>query len=308
MRFLRNKAVLAGISVAVAAAILATVFVALRQGGANPIAQLDSDSASSARTVSVPPITRQTSGASAEKENAGSQAAAALDVGGNPVKQTAAGGETAANQNGSTGSGSSKSGTASTAKGPTTTVSQQPDGTQSKTSTANPNNPADGTADGWTPPPPGVGTGALIGSGSESVKIDTNPSVETLQRTLGLLVGSQLQNDGYTTLYPNAGSVRDLVESAIQKYADTGAIQLDTSSWGLPSLVGYYNVRVSAQGSNAAEAAIYIADYMEKDFVFNDKVSLVFNVAKDGWLSVYQKDGYFYILFAVVDKGYSSFG
>ena len=303
MRFLKNKTVLAGISVAVAAAILTTVFVTLRHNSEGPVARLDSNSASSARTASVPPITKPSGEVSSEKAKAGAQETAALDVGGNPVKQTAAGGTTATNQNGSVGAGASKSGTASKVSGPSASVTQHPDGTQSKSSTANPNNPADGTADGWAPPAPGEGLGPLISEGFESVAVNIDPSVEKLQCEVAFQAGSDLPNAGYNTLYPNGAPDR-LVEDAIAVYAKTGVITLNPSSYGLPGLVA----KIPASGSNAKVAGDYVANHMVNDPIFNEKVRTTFNVCKDGWLSVYQKDGFFYILFAVVDKGYSSFG
>ena len=98
-----------------------------------------------------------------------------------------------------------------------------------------------------------------------------------------------------------------MVEAAIKVYAETGVITLNPANYGLPKLVGYYNAKMPANGANVAEAGDYVAKYMENDPTFNNKVKTTFNVYKDGWLSVYQKGGYFYILFAVVDKGYSSF-
>ena len=99
-----------------------------------------------------------------------------------------------------------------------------------------------------------------------------------------------------------------MVEDANRNYARTGIITLNPISYGLPKVVGYYNVRLPATGTNAIEAGEYISEYMKVDPVFNEKIETVFAIPKDGWLSVYQKDGYFYILFVVVNIGYSSFG
>jgi len=197
--------------------------------------------------------------------------------------------------------------TASQQKPPSTDVTITPDSTVSKDTTPISENPTDQTdSTGWTPPPPGVGTGELIWEGAENIPIDISPAVETLQRDVGLLVGNNLLNAGYNTIYPNA-SPRDLVEDANRNYARTEIITLDPANYGLPKVVGSYNVRLPAVGTNTVEASNYISEYMKSDTVFNDKIKTVFSIPKDGWLSVYQKDGYFYILFAVVDIGYSSY-
>jgi len=193
-------------------------------------------------------------------------------------------------------------------KPPSVGVTIIPDPTEPKDTSPTPDNPEDqASPTGWTPPPPGVGTGELIWEGAENIKIDISPSVETLQRDVGLLVGNNLLNAGYNSIYPNA-SPRDLVEEAIMNYARTGIITLNPANYGLPEVVGYYNVKLPATGTNVVEAGEYISECMKVDPVFNEKIETVFAIPKDGWLSVYQKDGYFYILFVVVDIGYSSFG
>jgi hypothetical protein len=194
-----------------------------------------------------------------------------------------------------------------TQKAPSAVVTIIPDTTKPKTTTPAPSNPQDKTdPTGWVPPPPGVGAGALIWEGAENIAINTAKSVETLQRDLGLLVGSLLLEEGYSSLYPNA-SPRDLTEDANKNYARTGNLVLNPSAYDLPKVVGTYSVKLPATGSNIFEAADFILEFMKSDPKFNEKVRTVFATPKDGWLSVYQKDGYFFILYVAVDIGYSSF-
>ncbi|MHB1454212.1 MAG: hypothetical protein ACYCYM_09725 [Saccharofermentanales bacterium] len=198
--------------------------------------------------------------------------------------------------------------TATAQKPPSAAVTVVPDSPVPKDTTPVPENPEDRqTADGWTPPPPGEGTGDLIWEGAENIPIDGSAAVEALHRELGFYVGNGLIEAGYTSIYPNA-SPRDLVEDAARVYARTGNIVLNPASYGLPKVVGYFAVRLPATGSNVVDAGNTIIEYMKSDAVFNQKVQTVFSVTKDGWLSVYQKDGYFFILFVVVDIGYDSFG
>lgn len=157
------------------------------------------------------------------------------------------------------------------------------------------------TPDEWQPLPPGQGTGEQIGSGFESIPIDMG--ADKLQGEVGLLAGSYLL-ERYNTIYPDAETPRAMVEAAVKQYAATGQVILEPSQYGLPKLVGEYHARIKATGSNAAEAARYVADYMIGDQTFNSKIATEFSSYKDGYLAVYQKDGYFYILFAVIDKGY----
>jgi hypothetical protein len=251
----------------------------------------------------LPPNTHSEAQNPIENQN---EKAPILDVSGNPVSKLP-------NKTGSVkpteNPNKTTSSNPSTPKPPSADALVTPDGTQPKGDEPNPTNPADqNDPNGWTPPPPGVGTGELISQGAESIKIDINTSIETLQRAVGLQVGSNLLNAGYNTLYPNAGAPQDMVEAAVKNYANTGTVTLNPVSYGLPKIVGHYNIKLTAQGTNVSEAGKYIFEYMKNDKNFNDMVKSTFNVYKDGWLSVYQKDGYFYILFAVIDKGYSSFG
>lgn len=191
---------------------------------------------------------------------------------------------------------------------PTTSVTTVPDSPVVKDTTPITTNPEYKTdSSGWTPPPPGQGTGELIWEGAENIKIDSSTSVETLQTDLGYLVGRELLNAGYNTLYPNA-SPGKLVDDANMNFARTGIMTLDPASYGLPEVVGYYSAKLPVKGENIVEAGDYIFDYMKSDPIFNDKVRTVFSTPKDGWLSVYQKDGFFYILYAAVNQGYSSYG
>jgi len=199
--------------------------------------------------------------------------------------------------------------TTSTQKPPSIIVTSSPDGTLPKDSEPSPANPtAQNDPNAWTPPAPGEGTGGLIDEGFESIKVNIDKSVETFQPEMGLLVGSELINAGYNTIYPNAGAPRDMVENAVKNYATTGSITLTPTNYGLPKIVGSYNLKLATKGTNVAEASKYVFEYIKNDKLFNDKVKADFKIYKDGWLSVYQKDGYFYIIFAVIDKGYSNMG
>ena len=140
----------------------------------------------------------------------------------------------------------------------------------------------------------------------ENIPVDCNPSVEESHIAMGLVVGSNLEKAGYYSLYTNAGAPREMVIDAVKNYAYTGNVSLTPSNYSLPALVGEYHVKLQVKGSNVAESAEYISDYMKNDKAFNDKVNTVFSQYKDGFLSVYQKDGYFYVLFAVIDKGYTN--
>ena len=156
-------------------------------------------------------------------------------------------------------------------------------------------------------PPADVGTGDLISEGFENEPIDISANVTTLQTSLGFVIGDELLNSGYNTLIPNAGSTKQLVEDAVKIYANTGNVSLNPASYGLPKLIASYNIKIKAQGTNALESGKYIANYIKNDATFNNLVTQKLGIPKDGYVAVYQKDGYFYVLFAVIDKGYSSF-
>ena len=309
-KILKSKLFLSGISIVMVAVTVVSV-VLINTSEKIPIASLPVDSSNRAETssVSIAPIDEKASYTSSTENETNDEVPSIIDVGGNPVKQT--GTTTTAVVDGDSKTISSDT-HVSTQKPPSVEVNVTSDSTQAKDTEPNPmlstNSNYPSNPDDWTPPAPGVGTGELISSGFESIKINTDKSVETMQREIGLLVGSKLLNAGYNTLYPNAGAPQDMVEASVKNYANTGTVTLDSASYGLPKIVGYYNIKLTANGANVAEAGNYIFEYMKNDKVFNDKVKSTFTVYKDGWLSVYQKDGYFYILFAVIDKGYSSFG
>lgn len=261
----------------------------------------------------VPPVKDRTEGATAQTQlDETMKNSLILDVGGNPKYGESGQINTPAyteTSDGLTANKGTKPGstTSSTTRGPSAVVTIIPDATKPKTATPNPSNPQDKSdPTGWVPPQPGEGAGVLIFEGPESIAINTDKSVETLQRDLGLLVGYLLLEEGYNSLYPNA-SPRDLAEDANKNYARTGNLVLNPSLYDLPKVVGTYSVKLPATGTNSIEAADYISEFMKSDPVFNEKVRTVFATPKDGWLSVYQKDGFFYILYVAVDIGYSSF-
>jgi hypothetical protein len=161
----------------------------------------------------------------------------------------------------------------------------------------------DGFGD-WTPPPPGQGI-ELISEGYENIPVNIDAWVETLQPDIAAVAGSNLLMAGYDSLYPNAIPVSQMTENAVKRFAETGDVVLKPDVYGLPGLVGYYSARITASGTNAREAGDYIAGYMMADAEFNRMADTVFSIYKDGWIAVYQRDGYFHVLFAVVDKGYS---
>lgn len=234
-------------------------------------------------------------------------AAPVLDVGGNPGKAPDGNAVQGQNKADAGNDTDAEQGTVTTSAAnlPSVKVDVESDGEQPKkaptttTTTAN---------TGWTPPAPGEGTGELISSGLESIPVSSDSSVEQLQPDIGFEVGGKLIDAGYNTLYPDAGTPKDMVEDAVKSYAETGAVKLNSDRYGLPAIVGYYNIKLPVQGANAAEAANYIFNYMKNDAVFNQQVKTVFTKYQDGFLSVYQKGGYFYVLFAVINKGYSNVG
>ncbi|MHB8964269.1 MAG: hypothetical protein ACYC5K_14070 [Saccharofermentanales bacterium] len=190
---------------------------------------------------------------------------------------------------------------------PSANVTTVPDNPVPTAATPDADNPSDASdPDDWTPPPPGEGIGEQITVGFESIPVDTNSSIEKLQVEVGLQTGTLLLEGGYYTLYPNASPMR-LVEDAIVGFARENKIVLNPADYGLPKVVGVYSAVIPAQGTNVLEAADAVFEFMKNDDVFNQKVETVFSEPKDGWLSVYQRNGYFYILYVVVDIGYSGF-
>ena len=312
-QFLKSKKILLGATAILVAAILVIgVFILLKNNQPSNATFTDPIPTSSEIDLKIPSVSSILP--EGTKPTIGNQTndIPLLNVGGDPKKEPLKQTEPGTNQTGEP-NGTSPVATPQTnptspvQKPPSVGVTIIPDPTQPKDTSPTPENPADqASPTGWIPPPPGVGTGELIWEGAENIKIDISPTVETLQRDVGLLVGNNLLNAGYNSIYPNA-SPRDLVEDANRNYARTGIITINPISYGLPKVVGYYNIRLPATGTNAVEASNYISEYMKSDTVFNDKIKTVFSIPKDGWLSVYQKDGYFYILFVVVDIGYSSY-
>jgi len=138
----------------------------------------------------------------------------------------------------------------------------------------------------------------------EDIPVSADKSIKKPQPEIGFIVGANLENAGYNTLFTNAGTPRQMVVEAVKNYADTGRVSLKPADYGLPALVGEYHVKLPVKGTNVKESAKYISDYMRNDRAFNNKVNTVFSQYKDGFLAVYQKDGHFYVLFAVIDKGY----
>ena len=309
-----NKKVLLGATATLVAAILGVgVFITIKNTRPSNQTLFDSTSASSEMEIKPPEVSLILPDVSKPTAKDQTYDIPLLDVGGDPKKEPLKQIEPDTSQAGAP-NGSSPVATPQTnptsalQKPPSAGVTIIPDPTQPKDSSPTPDNPADqASPTGWTPPPPGVGTGELIWEGAQNIKIDISPSVETLQRDLGYLVGSKLLDAGYNSIYPNA-SPRDLTEDANRNYASTGNITLTPESYGLPKVVGCYNARLPATGTNILEAGNFIFEYMKSDPVFNDKIKTVFSIPKDGWLSVYQKDGCFYILYVSVDIGYSSFG
>ena len=144
----------------------------------------------------------------------------------------------------------------------------------------------------------------VVSEGFEKIPISSDKSIDMLQPEIGLLIGSNLERAEYFTLFTNAGAPRQMVEDSVKHYAYTGSVSLNPASYGLPALVGEYHIKLPVRGANVKEAAKHISDHMRNDKAFNDKVNTVFSQYKDGFISVYQKDGHFFVLFAVIDKGY----
>lgn len=208
-----------------------------------------------------------------------------LDVDGNPNRPSSTTG-------GASGCGSSNAGNApaNTQRPPSVIVEEATIPAETKDAQPNPQ-----------PPPDEI---VVVSEGADSIPVNADKSIEKLQPEIGLLVGTNLENAGYNTLFMNAGLPRQMVEDAVKNYAQTGRVSLNPANYNLPALVGEYHVRLPVRGTNAPQAAKAISDHMRNDRAFNDKVATVFNQYKDGFLAVYQKDGYFYVLFAVIDKGY----
>ena len=305
---LKNKKFLLGaVATLVVVIIISGVFITLKAPRPGNQASSESTSASSEMELKIPSISSILPDGTIIPDESQTDKIPMLNIGGDPKQEPQNQTGVTTSQAGTSSDAASTAPTSAIQKPPSVSVTTVPDSTVSKDTTPIPENPADQPdATGWTPPPPGVGTGELIWEGAENIIIDISPTIETLQRDVGLIVGNNLLNAGYNSIYPNA-SPRDLVEDANQNYARTGIITLNPASYGIPKVVGSYNVRLPAAGTNAVEASNYISEYMKSDTVFNEKINTVFSIPKDGWLSVYQKDGYFYILFAVVDIGYSSY-
>lgn len=196
---------------------------------------------------------------------------------------------------------------AATKTPPSANVTTVPDNPVPTAATPDADNPSDASnPDDWTPPPPGEGTGEQITIGFDSIPVDTNSSIEKLQAEIGLQTGTLLLEGGYYTLYPNASPMR-LVEDAIVGFARENKIVLNPADYELPKVVGVYSAVIPAQGTNVLEAADAVYEFLKNDDVFNQKVETFFSEPKDGWLSVYQRNGNFYILYVVVDIGYSGF-
>lgn len=310
---LKSRKFLIGSAAALALIAFVTVVCILTtHEGRSTIARAGS-SGNSSTNIEAPAIAKADENVTSGSPNSVGVSQLSLDVAGSPSGSAAA--SASGNKQytgGVNGSSSGKGGTAASSKNkPSVSVSVTPHGTQSKSTSPTPSKSTGSNyptnPDGWTPPPPGQGTGSLISSGAESIPINPDSSVETLQCDLGLQVGSNLLQAGYNTLYPN-GCPEKMVEDAIKVYADIGKISFNPSKYGLPKLVGYYNAKIPAKGPNVSVAGNYIASYIENDATFKSDLKTIFSVYKDGWLSVYQKGGYFYILFAVVDKGYSNLG
>ena len=239
-------------------------------------------------TISVPSVKPDGNSKSTEKpvDSSVPDGVAMLDVGGNPngssnVPSGTNSGNSATNNYSETVDNPSQN-------QPFVDVGVVPDAVENKDEPPNPQPPPDGFVQ--VPPEP----------------INPDKSVEKPLTEIGLLVGANLEKAGYNTLFLNAGSPREMVENAVKNYAQTGNVTLNPSAYGLPELVGEYHIKLAVKGVTITESAKYISDYMIADKAFNDKVKTVFNQYKDGYLSVYQKDGNFYVLFAVIDKGYVS--
>jgi len=208
-----------------------------------------------------------------------------LDVGGNPTL----GPNTNNATNNNNSQNNSNNSNQATQKPPSVTVDIIKDTTQPKptptptiTDPSYPTNPDD-----WTPPPSGVGTGEPISEGFENEPIDISTNITTLQTNLSFVIGDELLNGGYNTLIPNAGSAKQLVEDSVKVYAESGNVNLNPASYGLPKLIAFYNIKIKAQGTNALEAGKYIANYMKNDSTFNNMVSAKLGMPKDGYVAVY---------------------
>lgn len=311
---LKNRKFLIASGAALALIVLVTVVCILTTHTGRAAIARAGGSGSSGVTVNAPAIAKADENGTSGSSDATGASLLSLDVAGNPSGSAAAsagGGKQGASNTNASAGGKGSAAVGSSKNDPSVSVSVTQDGTQSKNTSPTPskstgsNYPSD--PDDWAPPAPGEGTGSMISSGTDSIPISTDPSVDTLQLALGLQVGCNLLNAGYNTLYPD-GCPETMVEDAAKVYADTGKISLDPSKYGLPKLIGYYNAKTPAKGPNVTAASSYIASYMENDAVFKSDLKTIFSVYKDGWLSVYQKGGYFYILYAVVDKGYSDLG
>jgi hypothetical protein len=303
------KILTATVSGVVALAITAT---AICIGLNKPLSAKTSDNTlkDSTNVVVSVPTTNDISDVSSKKPNNGQ---ITLDVGCNPTSISNNSTDNNNSQKSNNNSSINASNSSSSQKPPSVTTDTSKDTTQPKDTTPAPNPPTTSdpnyptNPDDWTPPPPGVGTGEIISEGFENEPIDISANITTLQTSLSLIIGDELLNSGYNTLIPNAGSTKQLVEDAVKVYADTENVRLNPASYGLPKLITSYNIKIKAQGTNALESGKYIANYMKNDAIFNNLVTERLGIPKDGYVAVYQKDGYFYVLFAVIDKGYSSF-
>ena len=224
-----------------------------------------------------------------------------VDVGGNPGRRPEVSTVTSADET------TSHNDTVSAQLPPSTTITTQKDDVQSKDTepkhppvesqnTDYPNNPND-----WIPPPPGVGTGDQLNSGYEHIIVSPDKSIVALHEDIAAVVTSNLANSGYFADFW-AGEVKNFVVDAVQNYAETDKIILHPEKYSLPKVTAQYNVKINAKGTNAKEAGNYVYDYLIHDQVFKDKINGEFANGNRGYLSVYQSDGYYFILAVMVDK------
>ena len=186
-------------------------------------------------------------------------------------------------------------------KPPSTTITVDKDKTESKNTTPSPSKPADPTTPGddW-PPPPGTGMGDLISEGFDKVPVNPDKSVETEQENIASVIKNHFAEDKVYNSF-DAGEVMDFVLDGVKNYAKTGTVNLNPSKFGLPKVTGQYQAKIQAKGTNAQAAGDYVYDYLKSDQTFQSKLKGEFGNGNYGYLSVYQKGGYYYILAVMVD-------